>query len=111
MLYTVNNNADDVNPVIRAAAHFRWHLDLTNPIHTLRDNVELHFFEVRREEGTWHTGKNLNVAGKVCISEDLTKMYAFKVVNKSQLSLYPSLFYFDNNNFEICECLCTIESK
>jgi hypothetical protein len=112
MPYTTNNNVDDVYPVIQAAAHFRWHVELTNPNHTLQNKVELQFYEIRQKEDEHDddfnpifevVGKNLNVAGEVHISEDSSKMYGFKIVNNTPLKLYPSLFYFDNSSFEISE--------
>jgi len=111
MPYTTNNNVDDLYPVIRAAAHFRWHVELTNPKHTLQNKVEIEFYEIREKEGDYDefgipiyevTGENLNVAGEVYIGEDSSKLYAFKIVNNTPLSLYPWLFYFDNSSFEIC---------
>jgi hypothetical protein len=110
MPYTTNNNVNDINPVIRAAAHFRWHIGLTNPNHTLKDKVELQFYEIRENPGGYDdfgtpiykvVGENLNVAGEVYIGEDGSKMYGFRIVNTTRLSLYPSLFYFDNSSFEI----------
>ncbi|KAF8972429.1 caspase domain-containing protein [Flammula alnicola] len=110
MPYTTKNNVDDIYPVIRAAAHFRWHVELTNPNHTLQNKVELHVYELREKEDEYDDDflpiyevieKNLNVVGEVFLSEDPSKTYGFKVVNNSPLKLYPSLFYFDNSSFEI----------
>jgi len=119
MPYTTKNNVNDIKPVIKAAAHFRWHLELTNPDHTLEDEVELQFYEIREKEGEYDefgspiyefTGKNLNIAGEVYIDEDLSKIYGFRIMNTTELSLYPSLFYFDNSSFEICEYSTTLLS-
>jgi len=110
MPYDMNNNVDDIYPVIRAAAHFRWHVELTNPRATLQNKVELQFYEIREKEWEYDVyynpiyeivGENLNVAGEVYIGEDSSKLYAFKIVNNTSRSLYPSLFYFDNSSFEI----------
>ena len=109
MPYDMNNNVDDIYPVIRAAAHFRWHVELTNPRPTLQNEVELQFYEIREKEeyDAFYNpiyeivGENLNVVGEVYIGEDSSKLYAFKIVNNTPLSLYPSLFYFDNSSFEI----------
>ena len=110
MPYTTDNNFDDIYAVIRAAAHFKWHLDLTNLKHTLQNEVELYFYELCQKEDEYdddfnpiyEVGNNFNDAGEVYISEDSTKMYGFKIVNNTSIELYPSLFYFDNSNFEIC---------
>ena len=109
MPHTTDNNVDDIYAVIRAAAHFRWHIDLTNSNCILRNKVELHFYEVLQKDEYDDdfnpiyevAGKNLNNAGEVYISENSSKMYGFKIVNNTSYPLYPSLFYFDNSNLEI----------
>lgn len=112
MPFTVDNIAEDIQPIIRAAAHFKWHVNLTNPKHTLQNEVELHFMEAREIEGEYdeyyhpvlEIGKNIHNAGEVYISEDPEKLYAIKIVNNTPLALYPSLFFFDNSSLEIRKC-------
>ncbi|KIJ27950.1 hypothetical protein M422DRAFT_71496 [Sphaerobolus stellatus SS14] len=109
MPYSVDNNIDDIYPVIQAAAHFRWYLDVKNPSHILQNKVKVHFYQVHesgRTDDDFNTiyeddGNDLHVDGEVYIGEDPSKFYAFKIFNESSLSLYPYLFYFNNNDFEI----------
>jgi outer membrane protein assembly factor BamB len=48
---------------------------------------------------------NLNNTGKIYIGEDSSKIYALKIVNNTNMELYPSLFYFNNKTIMICEYL------
>ena len=48
-------------------------------------------------------GDNLNVSGIVDLVVDPDDMYGIKLINTSDLDLYPSLFFFDNSDLSICK--------
>jgi hypothetical protein len=52
-------------------------------------------------------GPDLNIDGVIDFIVDEKAMYGIRIVNDTAEPLYPYLFYFDNTDFSISECLCT----
>jgi hypothetical protein len=112
MPFRVEPTYEDVYPVIRASAHYYWHLRRNNTSNVLQNHVQLEFKkmqELDEYDDDFNpifapTGDNLNAAGVVDIIVDPDDMYGIKLVNNSALDLYPSLFFFDNSDLSICKC-------
>jgi len=109
MPFRVNPTYDDVFPVINASAHYYWHLRRNNSDRVLQNRIDVVFTKVKELE-TYDddfnpiiepVGDNLNVEGVVNLVVDPDDMYGIKIVNRSSLDLYPSLFFFDNSDLSI----------
>ena len=102
--HSVNNNVSDVYAVLRAAAHYHWHLRGTNKEAALRHKVDVEFKKligpnyVRTPDGP-----NLNVNGVINLVVDEETVYGLEIVNNYGSPLYAALFYFDSSTFAIGE--------
>ncbi|KDN42637.1 hypothetical protein RSAG8_06594, partial [Rhizoctonia solani AG-8 WAC10335] len=97
--YTTSTRTEDLLPVLRAAAQWRWHVDRTNPNRPFNKSVDMQFF--RLNDGV-ETSQNLNT-GVVHIKANTDQVYGIKLVNHSTRHLYPYLFYFDASGLAIEE--------
>jgi hypothetical protein len=99
---------DHVDSIIRAAAHYHWHLR-RHGTNTLQDGVQIEFKALEHDiNDKFHliyrpTGPNLNKGGVVDIVVDSNRMYCIKIINNTTLALYGSLFFFDNSDLSIRE--------
>lgn len=113
MPYTVDTAPANVYPVIRAAAHYRWHLRRTSHEQLLQKKVKVQFntlVETDEFDDDLHflyrpNGPNLLEDGKgiVDIKVDGKTLYGIKIINELDIDLYASLFYFDNSDLSISE--------
>jgi len=110
MPFRMESTYDDVYPVIRASAHYHWHLRRNNTSRRLQNYIQLEFKKVEELEDEYDddfnaiikpVGDDLNVAGVVDIVVNTDDMYGIKLINNSALDLYPSLFFFDNSDLSI----------
>ena len=113
MPFQIRPHVGEVCPVIRAAAHYYWHLRRTNKKAPFENQVRIEFMRLKQDEEdfdenfnliTRPDGPNLNMGGVVDIVVDKDAMYGIKITNDTPLTLYPSLFYFDNSDLSISEC-------
>jgi hypothetical protein len=112
MPFHIQPTYDDVYPIIRASAHYYWHLRRNNSKRGLQGRIQLKFMQVKELDEydddynpvIEPVGDDLNVAGVVDLVIEPDQMYGIKLVNNSGLDLYPSLFYFDNSDLSISEC-------
>ena len=117
--FSVNPEVDDIYPVIRAQAHYNWHLrranNTTNEV-PLYDKIHIEFTKLKQLDDEFDDdfnpviqpdGENLNIAGVVDIIVDEDAKYGIRVTNDSGLDLYPALFFFDNSDLSICKFLHT----
>jgi hypothetical protein len=107
----VEPTLDTIYPIVRAGAHFYWHLRRTGgtlaqkiefeiselapgpgPANKINDDLQLDFHPIG-----WKSEKPFNLQ----IEE--SAMYAWKVTNDWNVALYPSLFYFDNSDWSISQ--------
>jgi hypothetical protein len=109
MPHTVNNDPNDIIPVLHGAAHFYWHLH-KEAKHALVDTqivIECNTLQLTNEfdssdtEKLKSTGDNLIQANGIDIVASEQTEYGFKITNKSTSDLYLNLFYFNNNDFSI----------
>ena len=105
MPFHVNLEAEEVYPVIDAAAHFRWHLRRSNKKHIFQNKVRIEFKQLTQNREPY--GLDLNVDGVIDLVVDEEAMYGIRIINDTARPLYPSLFYFDNSDFSISEYICT----
>lgn len=110
--YSIEPTYDDVYPVIRASAHYHWHLRRNNKSKVLQNHIQFEFRQVEELEEydddfnaiIKPVGDNLNVEGVVDMVVHPDNMYGIKLINDSDLDLYPSLFFFDHSDLSICKC-------
>lgn len=106
-----------VSPIIRAAAHFHFHLrrTKTDAEVNLANHVEIEMAELRLAQdnaydnedqvwypSNWQRGKIFDLP-----IEDSGTVYGWRITNHSNKPLYPALFYFDNSDLSISECSIT----
>jgi hypothetical protein len=111
MPFRVDPTYDAIYPVVRASAHYYWHLRRNSTSRVLENHIQLDFKKLRELEEYDEdfnlvlepVGDNLNVSGIVDLVVNPDDMYGIKLVNTSDLDLYPSLFFFDNSDLSICE--------
>ncbi|CCM05961.1 uncharacterized protein FIBRA_08200 [Fibroporia radiculosa] len=113
MPFPVARTVDAVLPVVRSAAHFYWHLRRkpgSEARSGMRKFVDIEFTQLKGSEekfdGHLHPvlhkyGPNLNCNNKIDLQIKDTARYGLKIVNKSEVALYPALFYFDSSNLSI----------
>ena len=124
----VNKDVNEVHTVIRAAAHYQWHLHRTNkenPPPTngekpLRDQVDIKFMELDESNYTREpVGDNLIVKRVVypVVNRDVDPVfdrvvdlvvdeetvYGVEITNNSENPLYAALFFFSSSDFAISE--------
>ena len=93
---------DSVYTVICAMAHYHRYLRRTNSSHPQHD-VRIEFLKLKSyydnnfEDQFKPDGPNLNVGGVVNLVVGPDDMYGIKIVNESDLTLYPSVFFFDSD--------------
>ncbi|KIM25361.1 hypothetical protein M408DRAFT_315703, partial [Serendipita vermifera MAFF 305830] len=110
MPYQINPTVDEVRPVLRAAAHFYWHLHRAGKDRILHENVTVEFTRLIEDLENYDDsfrpvkvphGPNLIQEGVIDLVVKKEDMYGIKLVNTSGRSLYASVFYFDNSNLSI----------
>ncbi|KAF9480846.1 hypothetical protein BDN70DRAFT_579021 [Pholiota conissans] len=106
---THKDDIDALRRVVNAASHFRHHLT-RNSLHKIED-VRIELYHLQHD--TSNPDFELNPTGGNLLTEepatiwvgdlDHSDMFGISIVNNSDRALYPSLFYFDPNNFAITE--------
>lgn len=97
-------------PIIRAAAHYYWHLRRKNPTGDIQRDVEIDFrqcetdFDDDFKAVLEPYGPNMicNNVIDLPIPED-TATCSMKIKNNGKVPLYLALFYFDNSDLSIGE--------
>jgi hypothetical protein len=107
-----------ISPVLHAADHFYLHLRRTPPLENdtekgIADFVEIEVAELEHDgikyddnyepvlfptSAGWKHEKAFDLQVK-----DRGTVYGWKINNKSNVALYPALFYFDNSDWSISE--------
>ncbi|KAH7921893.1 hypothetical protein BV22DRAFT_1131903 [Leucogyrophana mollusca] len=100
----------EVRQVIEAAAHYYWHLRRSSHATALQQKIEFEFIKLIPSEDDFDDylqpimnpeGPNLIRDNLADLAVDGESIYGVKIVNKSEVPLFPSLFYFDNSDFSI----------
>jgi hypothetical protein len=114
MPYSVDSDADDLYRVLRAAAHYNFHLHVNHPNNQIQGKITIDFFplEVGYDDDLQviHSpveGVNLhNVdVGRIEYFVDKDTAYGMRVTNNSPWDLHFSCFFFDHADFSISEFL------
>jgi hypothetical protein len=111
MPHILEPTLEAITPVIRAAAHFYWHLRRTPQTGGgLAEHVEIEvkelgeyfdeelnpFYNPTTASGGWKVGKGLNLL-------QTGTAHKWRITNKCAVSLYPALFYFSISDWSISE--------
>ncbi|KAG8848339.1 hypothetical protein FRC20_002551, partial [Serendipita sp. 405] len=108
--FRVKPTEDDVYSVVRAAAHYYWHLHRTSKERTLKDEVTVEAFKLVEisdeydddiEGNLLPDGPNRIVDGVADLVADDETAYGLKITNNMDTDLYLSAFFFDNSDFSI----------
>jgi hypothetical protein len=110
MPFYIEPNTHAISKFIDAAAHFYLYLRRSSKMQALHGKIDVIFTEVvqSKEEYDDHlqpviqpTGPNLNCENIIDLEVQGDKMYGVKIINNSDMALYPSLFFFDNSDLSI----------
>ncbi|EDR08533.1 uncharacterized protein LACBIDRAFT_297307 [Laccaria bicolor S238N-H82] len=108
--YTIEPDPEDIRPVLRAAAHYYWHLNRTQPNNQIQNNIKVEFYKLQEsdtdfdEAGSperYPVGDNLCRQDVIEFTVDDEAIYGIKIVNNTPWDLYPNVFYFDNSELSI----------
>ena len=106
---------DNLDSVIRAAQHYYWHLLRENPDFSFINNARLDSKIILDFYKLEQTGAFVKSIGdpieKVIVGQDVivkvdadnTTWYGIELENKTNVPLYPYLFFFDNSDLSIRE--------
>jgi hypothetical protein len=120
MPFRIEPTYDAMYPVVRASAHYFWHLRRNSTSRVLENYIQLEFKKLKELDEYDEdfnvilepVGDDLNVSGVVDLVVNPDDIYGIRLINKSALDLYPSLFFFDNSDLSICEySTCKIEYR
>jgi hypothetical protein len=116
--FRVSASIAEVNTIILASAHYFWHLRRANTKRSLQNRVWIEFTRLKELDDEFDDdfnplitpdGPNLNINGTVDLIVDHNAMYGIKIVNDTDLALYPSLFFFDNGDLSISKYLVILK--
>ncbi|KAF8593424.1 hypothetical protein BDV93DRAFT_461243, partial [Ceratobasidium sp. AG-I] len=96
--YTVPAVINEVLPVLRAAAKWAWHVTRTSNIPSKEDPVMIEFLQVQDDTNAGNyqvVEDSWNKDGIVRLDCKEGHSFAFKLVNLTEVVIYPYLFYFD----------------
>ena len=108
--FYIEPNADAISNVIHAAAHFYFYLRRKSKMQSLHGKIDVVFTEVVQSKEEYDDflqpvikpiGPNLNRENVIDFQVQNDKMYGMKIINNSDMALYPSLFFFDNSDLSI----------
>jgi hypothetical protein len=103
-------NPEAVTSVIRAAAHYYWHLRRVGLATHLQNNIDIEFTRLVQEQYNGDPAPTIRADGPnlinegiidILVDDDDDTMYGIKLTNNSSFPVYASLFYFDNSDFSI----------
>ncbi|KAK0224175.1 hypothetical protein IW262DRAFT_1459230 [Armillaria fumosa] len=104
------DDLDTIYRVLQSSADFYSHLHSSSEMNPLAEKVEFECTKLT-EIGNYSDdldeilkpddGLNLNIEGVISVDVDEEAMYGFKVINKSPVALYVSMFYFDVSDLSI----------
>lgn len=96
---------DRIADILRAIAHFKFHLIRTNTSDHLHGHVAIELYQLEEtDDGSYvPTGDNLVLDGhaRIILSDSL---YGMTLRNNSRYNLFPSLFYFNPSDLSIEPC-------
>ncbi|KAA1472305.1 hypothetical protein DENSPDRAFT_897123 [Dentipellis sp. KUC8613] len=107
--YSIDIDVDAALPVVRAAAHYYWHLNRTTKTPKLQGKIQVEVYELEEADGEYDEdlqailrpkGPNLKRGDIVDVVADGTK-YGVKIVNTTNIPLYPSVFFFSHGDLSI----------
>ena len=110
MPFYIEPNAAAISSVIHAAAHFYFHLRRKSKTPALHGKIDVIFTELVESKEEYDDslqpivnpiGPNLNRENIIDLQIQNPKMYGMKIINNSDIALYPSVFFFDNSDLSI----------
>ncbi|KAF8150569.1 caspase domain-containing protein [Crassisporium funariophilum] len=110
MPHRVRLDLQDVLRVLRAAAHYYYHLNRSQLNKYLQKKVEVQFTQLEISETEFDEfgrqlnvpiGPNLLVEDMISLEVDEDNIYGIKIINNTAWDLYPNVFYFDNSDMSI----------
>ncbi|KAA1472278.1 hypothetical protein DENSPDRAFT_171259 [Dentipellis sp. KUC8613] len=107
--HSIDIDVEVAMPVIRAAAHYYWHLNRTTKTPKLQGKIKVEVYELEEADGEYDEdlqailrpkGPNLKRGDIVDVVADGTR-YGVKVVNTTNIPLYASVFFFSHGDLSI----------
>ncbi|KAF9240014.1 caspase domain-containing protein [Melanogaster broomeanus] len=106
MPYSVNLTVDDIYPVLRAAAHYYWHLNRSKPNNLIQNKINVDFYQLKKSSGRallQPVEPSLCRDNVIDFVVDPSVIYGVKITNGTPWDLYPNVFFFDNSDWSIQE--------
>ncbi|KAA1472264.1 hypothetical protein DENSPDRAFT_170741 [Dentipellis sp. KUC8613] len=106
---SIDIDVESALPVVRAAAHYYWHLNRTTKTPRLQGKVHVEVYELEEADGEYDEdlqailrpkGPNLKRGDIVDVVADGTK-YGVKIINTTNIPLYPNVFFFSHGDLSI----------
>ncbi|KZP24193.1 hypothetical protein FIBSPDRAFT_822304 [Athelia psychrophila] len=103
--FSVEPDPEAIRPILRAAAHYHWHLNRNSTLDKIFvSKVDVQFFELLAEDDgeyeddpIWNPDENpenLYAGGAIDLVIDLSKRYGMQLTNNTPWDLYPAVFHF-----------------
>ncbi|KDR74095.1 hypothetical protein GALMADRAFT_250859 [Galerina marginata CBS 339.88] len=113
MYYGVEPSVEELVPIMKAAAHYYWKLNLTNNNPDITSSIQMEFYKLDASEFNFDeetglpdmttSGPNMCKNNVVDFVVDEDSPYGIKLTNNGPYDFYPYLFYFDNSDLSIGE--------
>jgi hypothetical protein len=110
MPHTIDPNDENLIYVVRAAAHYYWHLRRKDPKGVFNKLIDVEVQELVESDTEFNefleailepAGPNLHRENVIDLTVKEGTKYGIKITNKSKVDLFVSAFYFDNSSWEI----------
>ncbi|KZP15819.1 hypothetical protein FIBSPDRAFT_912396 [Athelia psychrophila] len=104
---------DSIRPVLRAAAHYYWHLNrASNTDQHFQERITVEFFELYESETELDDAgdsilrpdtnpENLYTGSTIKFTVKPNAPYGMRITNNTAWDLYPGVFYFDSSDLSI----------
>jgi hypothetical protein len=104
------SDVDHLHQVLRAAAHYNFHLNVNHPNNQIMENITIDFFPLKEDYDDYLQkirspvkGVNMHRGGRIEFFVEKDEIYGMRVTNNSPWDLHFSCFYFDHADFSIGE--------
>ncbi|KAJ2915855.1 hypothetical protein MD484_g4547, partial [Candolleomyces efflorescens] len=109
MPYTVDSDEDDLRRILRAAAHYNFHLNLNHENNQIKGKIKIEFFPLEEDYDdnceivlSPREGENmLSQDGTIEYDIEEDTKYGMRIKNETPWDLHYACFFFDHADFSI----------
>jgi hypothetical protein len=111
MPQAVDANTENLQNILRSAAHYHFHLNVTQSNNQIQDKFPIEFFPLNEEGGEDGfgpvvPGDNMHRRGRIEYEVEEGTRYGMRITNKTPWDLYFCCLSFDHADFSISEFSC-----